>query len=84
MVRVGEITHYFDKIKVCVVRVDGVALVLGDKIMIKGKGTDLQQKVSSLQVESLDVKSAKKGQLVGMKVVRCVNVGDILFKPGGR
>ena len=84
LIRVGEITHYFRKIKVCVLKVDGVTLFLGDKIIIRGRGTELKQKVSSLQVESLDVKSAKKGQLVGLKLDRSVNEGDILYKIGTR
>ena len=84
LIRVGKITHYFDKIKVCVVNVDGAALFLGDAIVIKGKGTELKQKAASLQVESLEVKSVKKGQLVGLQVDRCVKEGDILYKIGPR
>ncbi len=80
MVRVGNITHYFNKIMVCVVKIDGAALFLGDNIIIKGRGTELKQKVNSLQVESLDVKSVKKGQLVGLKVDHCVKEGDVIYK----
>ncbi|HPB69231.1 MAG TPA: hypothetical protein PKU74_10050, partial [Candidatus Omnitrophota bacterium] len=80
MARVGKITHYFNKIMVCVVKVDGTALFLGDNIIIKGRGTELNQKVNSLQVESLDVKAVKKGQLVGLKVDHCVKEGDVIYK----
>ncbi len=78
--RVGQVTHYFSKIMVCVVRVEAAAISLGDQIVIKGKKTKLSQKVQSLQVESVDVKSAKRGQLVGLKVVSQVCPGDVVQK----
>ncbi len=33
-----------------------------------------------MQVESLDVKVAKKGQLVGLKVDKIVKIGDKVYK----
>ncbi|MBZ0166115.1 MAG: hypothetical protein K8I00_04850 [Candidatus Omnitrophica bacterium] len=75
----GEITHYFANIKVAVVKVTGHGLRLGDKINIKGKATDLLQKVESMQIESVDVKAAKKGQLVGLKLAKPARVGDKVF-----
>jgi hypothetical protein len=75
----GSITHYFSKIMVCVVKADKPFRV-GDNIRIKGKTTDFVQKVLSLQVESLDVSAAKKGQLVGLKVKKIAKVGDRIYK----
>jgi putative protease len=77
---VGEVTHFFSKISVVVLKMTHGTIRLGDLIRIQGKKTDLRQKVSSLQVESLDVKSAKKGQLVGLQVVKKVDVGDKVYK----
>lgn len=77
---IGEVTHYFSKINVIVLRVNGVPINIGDKINIKGSSTDYIQKVSSLQIESIDVKSAKKGQLVGLKVLKPSQVGDKVYK----
>ncbi|MCA9393247.1 MAG: hypothetical protein KC900_03500 [Candidatus Omnitrophica bacterium] len=76
----GEITHYFAKIKVAVVRVTAIGIKLGDSINIKGKSTDLIQKVESMQIESVDVKFARKGQLVGLKLAKPVRVGDKVYK----
>ena len=42
-------------------------LAAGDMIFIKGKETNFSQKVDSLQIESVNVQKAKKGQLVGLK-----------------
>jgi len=77
---IGEVTHYFSKINVIVLRVDGHPINIGDKINIKGSSTDYIQKVSSLQIESIDVKSAKKGQLVGLKVLKPTQIGDKVYK----
>ena len=76
---VGEVTHYFSRIYVVVVRVTK-NLAVGDQIRIKGRSTDFSQKVSSMQIESLDVKSARKGQLIGLKVIREAREGDKVYK----
>lgn len=77
---IGAITHYFSKINVVVIKIEQSTLKLGDKINIKGKSSDFIQKVNSLQIESVDVKSAKRGQLVGLKVSKPAQVGDKIYK----
>lgn len=79
-VRVGEITHYFSRIQVVVLKITAGKLCVGENIRIQGKGTDFAQKVQSLQIESVDVKSAKKGQLVGLKVLKKARPGDRVYK----
>lgn len=76
----GEITHYFDRINVCVVKVTHGTVLIGDKLTIAGKKTKFVQKVWSMQIESEDVKVAKKGQLIGLKVDKLVAVGDKVYK----
>jgi hypothetical protein len=78
--KVGDITHYFDRIKVCVVKVTKGSVLIGDKLTIIGPKTKFVQKVWSMQIESLDVKVAKKGQLIGLKVDKLVAVGDKVYK----
>ena len=77
---VGEITHYFQKISVVVVHVVEHPILIGDLIHIKGKGVDFTQKVESLQVESKDVRFARKGELVGLQVVKPAKLGDKIYK----
>jgi len=76
----GEITHYFERIKVCVVKLTQGTVLIGDKLTIQGPKTKFVQKVWSMQVESIDVKVAKKGQLIGIKVEKPVMVGDKVYK----
>ncbi len=76
----GEITHYFERIKVCVVKVTQGAVLIGDRLTIIGEKTKFVQKVWSMQIESQDVKVARKGQLIGLKVDKTVVVGDKVYK----
>jgi translation initiation factor IF-2 len=78
-VRVGKITHYFDKIGVAVVELADT-LKTGDQIRIGGISEDFMMTVSSMQVEHEQLEEAKKGETVGMKVDQPVKVGDEVFK----
>ena len=80
LVNIGEITHYFDRIKVCVVKINQGTVLVGDKLTIVGKSSKFIQKVWSMQIESVDVKVAKKGQLIGLKIDKPATVGDIVYK----
>lgn len=76
---VGEITHYFSRISVVVIKLKA-KIKVGDQIHIVGRKTDFTQRVNSLQIESVDVKEAKKGQLVGLKVMKEPSPGDRVFR----
>lgn len=67
-VKIGRVTHYYDKIGVAVVELAG-SLSVGDKIKFTRGGEDLfEQEVSSMQIEHERVESAKAGQIIGLKV----------------
>ena len=80
-IKVGKITHYFDKISVAVVEVENT-LSVGDQIRITNEEGELTQKVDSLQVEHEKIETAKKGDTVGMKVDGPVSEGDEIYKVG--
>ncbi|HOS87908.1 MAG TPA: hypothetical protein PL093_00250 [Candidatus Pacearchaeota archaeon] len=78
--RVGLVTHYFNKIKVMAVKLQG-PLSIGDTIRIKGgQGTNFKQKVSSLELNNEKIKQGKKGQTVGIKTKEKVREGYIVYK----
>lgn len=77
--KVGEVTHYFTKIGVAVVDVTA-PIKIGDKIAIKGMTTNFEQTVESMQIEKEDIKGAKPGDDIGMKVVDRVRKGDIVYR----
>ena len=76
---IGKITHYYDKIGVSVVELSD-DLAVGDTIKVSGHGREFTQEVDSMQIEHEDVKSAKKGDSVGMKVDQKVHEGYKVYK----
>jgi putative protease len=76
---VGEITHYFGKISVAVVKLEDT-LRVGDTIKIVGGGNEFTQTVESMQIEHQPVQEAKAGESVGLKVLQKVKEGYKVYK----
>lgn len=76
---IGEITHYFGKIDVAVVKLDDV-LRIGDTIKIVGDGIEFTQTVESIQIEHQPVQEAKAGEMIGLKVTQKVKEGYKVYK----
>ncbi|MCX6774849.1 MAG: translation elongation factor-like protein [DPANN group archaeon] len=76
---VGTVTHFFDKISVAVIKVNAPVAV-GDELAIEGPQTNIKMKITSMQVEHEVIKSAKKGDDIGMKVPGPVKAKDLVFK----
>jgi putative protease len=78
--KVGRVTHYYDKIAVAIVELDGT-LSVGDKIKFTRGGEDLfSQTVESIQIEHEKKDSAKKGDVVGLKTNEAVKEGTEVYK----
>ncbi len=75
----GEITHYFSKIGVAVVKLSS-AVKQGDKIHVKGPSTDFVQIADSMQIDHKTIPEAKKGQEIGMKMALEAREKDKIFK----
>lgn len=78
-VQIGTITHYFDKIGVAVVEVKK-PIHVGEKVKISGHDKEFEQEIASMQMEHEQVKKAKKGDSVGLKVSQPVKSGDVLYR----
>ena len=77
---VGKITHYFSDIEVAVINLSA-PLKQGDNIrVVGGKETDFDQEVDSMQIDHDKVKSAKKGDSVGLKIDEKVHEGYKVYK----
>lgn len=77
---IGRITHYFSNIEVAVIDLTA-PLKAGDTIrVVGGQETDFEQEVASMQIEHEEVKSAKKGDSVGMKIKEKVHEGYKVYK----
>jgi len=79
-VLVGEVTHYFDRVKVAAFMVTGAPIVLGDALEFEGKWGAFRQEIKSLQMDRVPVKSARAGDEVGLLVKKPVHEGDYVFK----
>ena len=77
---IGAVTHYFDKTSVAAIRLKSGTLRSGDTIRIEGHSTDLEQVVSSIQIEHLSVTEARPGDEIGIKVIEPVHEHDKVFK----
>jgi U32 family peptidase len=78
-VKVGRVTHYYNRISVAVMELTG-ELQVGDRIMILGKTTELTQVVTSMEIEHHKVQSVKPGMDVALKVAEPVRRGDSVYK----
>ncbi|OIO45897.1 MAG: hypothetical protein AUJ25_01105 [Parcubacteria group bacterium CG1_02_37_13] len=77
---IAKVLHYYDKIKVAVLKLFS-ELKVGDEIrIVGGENTDFQQKVDSMQIDHKPLKKAKKGQEVGLKIKKQVREGYKVFK----
>ncbi len=76
---VGKVTHYYNKIGVAIIELSD-DLQYGDQISIEGGITNIQETVDSMQVEHKGIKSAHKGDAVGLKVKDAVKPGDVVYK----
>jgi len=77
--KIGKITHYYDKIGVAVVALENT-LLLEDEITIVNNHNKFKQIVRSMQLEHKQLTSAKKGQSIGLKVDQPVKTGSLVLK----
>lgn len=79
--KVGEVTHFFDKISVAVINPEADFSV-GDKVKIYDKEGNVvvEQEVSSMQIDGKDQETVPAGTEFGMKVEGEVKEGYILYR----
>ena len=75
---VGEVTHFFGKIKVAIVKFK-VPTKTGVEVWFRGSTTDFKQTIQSMQFDHKPVGVAKKGKEVGIKVKKQVREGDVVY-----
>ncbi len=76
--QIGVVSSYFSKAEVAAIKLSG-GLKVGDSVHIKGNTTDFKKKVASIQIEKKPVKTAKKGDHIGIKVSGKVRPNDKVF-----
>ncbi len=75
---IGKVSHYFDRVGVAIVELTG-AINVGDTIRITGGEVDFNQEVDSMEVDHQKIKSAKKGDSIGIKVAEKAKEGYLVY-----
>ena len=76
---IGTVSDFFARPVVAAIELTA-ALDVGDKIRIKGHTTDLELIVDSMQINNVDVKEAKAGDSIGVKISERVRKRDTVYK----
>ena len=77
--QIGVVSNYFANVKVAAIKLR-VGLKVGDTIRIVGGEVDFKQPVKGMQIDHKKVKTAKKGDEIGVKVGEKVRQGYRVFK----
>jgi putative protease len=77
--KVGRITHFYSKPSVAVVELTS-PLTKGDRIVIRGSTTNIEQTAESMEIEHKQIPSAQAGQSIGMKVEGRVREDDVVYR----
>jgi len=78
MKKIGTVTHYYGNIGVAIVKLSG-KLSVGDKVKFGDGENEFEQTVESMQIEHKDISSAKKGDVIGLKVGEKIGEGADVY-----
>jgi putative protease len=76
---IGIVSDFFARPVVAAIELTG-DLRVGDKVHIKGRTTNLELDISSMQIDNVPVEEAKAGDSIGVKVSDRVRKGDTVYK----
>lgn len=76
--KIGKVVHYYDKIGVAIIDLND-KLSLGDKVTFKKGDEETPATIESIQIERAGVESAKKGDVVGVKVEAPLKEGTEVY-----
>lgn len=75
----GEVEGYYEKINVVIVKTTS-SIKQGDRLMFEKDGGMFEQTATSIQIDRKDVKLARTGSDIGMKVALAPKVGTYVYK----
>ena len=76
---IGKVVHWYDKIGVAVLDLSGV-LKVGDIIKVQKGDEEFEETIESMQINHKNVKSAKKGDEVAIKLANTAKSGALVYK----
>lgn len=78
--KVGEVFAYFKKVGVAGIKITDGFLEVGDRILIRGHTTNIEQTLDSMQIEHESLQRADVGQSIGVRVRERVRPNDKVYK----
>lgn len=75
----GRVVHYYDRIGVAIVELKA-PLIVGELVTFKRGLREFTQPVSSMEINHASVEKAKKGDVVGIKVVQVADNGTLAIR----
>ena len=78
--QVGVIVKFFAKPSVAAIEVTSGPIKIGDRLQFKGRTSDFEEEVTSMEIDNQKVAEAKTGDLVGIKVKDRVRENDKVYK----
>jgi translation elongation factor EF-Tu-like GTPase len=79
----GVVEHYYNRIKVAVVRVER-PLRVGDWVRIRGAHDDLRARIKSIEMDHKPLERAEPGQKVGIKLRKRAHARSVVLLEEGK
>lgn len=76
--QIGEVSNYFKHVNAAAIKLSA-PLKVGDKIKIVGGDKSIEMTIKSMQINRKDIKTAKKGDEIGLLVPEDVHKGYRVF-----
>ncbi|MGM0439430.1 MAG: U32 family peptidase [Patescibacteria group bacterium] len=77
--QLGRVNHFYTKSSVVTIDLVHRGLKVGDKILIEGDTTYLEQEVRSMEIDGEKVERAKKGDEIGVKISSRARKNDRVY-----
>jgi putative protease len=81
---VGIVLNYYPKNSAASLKLTEQGIELGDRIVIEGSTTYIEQEVSSIVRKGENIKAAERGEDIGIKVADVVRKNDRVFRLGSK
>jgi len=77
--RIGKVIHFWPRVGAAQIELFEHALHVGDRVRIRGHGSDFVQAVESLEIEHVAKSEGWPGEHVALEVHQAVHDGDEVF-----
>jgi len=78
-VLIGKVDHYYEKVGVVAATLQD-EVSIGDMLIFKKDNKEIEQKVTSMQINHISVERGFKGDSVGIKVDQPIEEGSDIYK----